>query len=144
MASSFFALLDDIAVLAKAAAAGVDDLVVLGKTAASSADDLAVLGRAAAVSMDDIVAGSSKAASKTAAVLIDDAAVTPQYLQGISPSRELPVVWRIARGSLVNKAAIIVAIMLLSIWAPLGLSLGTYFGRRLSRLRRCRESLAPV
>lgn len=118
MASSFFALLDDIAVLAKASAASIDDLVVLSKATASAADDLAVFGKAAAASMDDIVAGSSRAASKSAAVLIDDAAVTPQYLQGISPTRELPVVWRIARGSLLNKAAIIVAIMLLSIWAP--------------------------
>lgn len=104
MASSFFALLDDIAVLAKATAASIDDVSVLAKAAASATDD--------------IVAGASKAASKTAAVVIDDAAVAPQYLQGISPSRELPIVWRIARGSLVNKAAIILAIMLLSILAP--------------------------
>lgn len=104
MAASFFALLDDIAVLAKATAASVDDVSILAKAAASATDD--------------IVAGASKAASKTAAVVIDDAAVAPQYLQGISPARELPIVWRIARGSLVNKAAIIVAIMLLSLWAP--------------------------
>lgn len=104
MASSFFALLDDIAVLAKATAASVDDLSIFAKAAASATDD--------------IVTGAGKAASKTAAVLIDDAAVTPQYLQGISPTRELPIVWRIARGSLVNKAIVIVAIMLLSLWAP--------------------------
>ena len=104
MAVSFLALLDDIAVLAKATAASIDDVSVLAKAAASATDD--------------IVAGASKAASKTAAVLIDDAAVTPQYLQGISPSRELPIVWSIARGSLVNKAIVIAAIMLLSMWAP--------------------------
>ena len=104
MAASFFALLDDIAVLAKATAASVDDISVLAKAAASATDD--------------IVAGAGKAASKTAAVLVDDTAVTPQYLQGISPTRELPIVWRIARGSLVNKAIVIVAIMLLSLWAP--------------------------
>lgn len=104
MASSFLALLDDIAVLAKATAASIDDVSVLTKAAASATDD--------------IMAGAGKAASKTAAVLVDDAAVTPQYLQGISPTRELPIVWRIARGSLVNKAIIIVAIMLLSLWAP--------------------------
>lgn len=104
MAGSFFALLDDIAVLAKATAASVDDVSVLAKAAASATDD--------------IVAGASKAASKTAAVLIDDTAVAPQYLQGISPARELPIVWRIARGSLVNKAIVIAAIMLLSLWAP--------------------------
>lgn len=90
MSASFFALLDDIAVLAKAAAA----------------------------SIDDVVAGAAKASAKSAGVVIDDAAVTPQYVQGISPKRELPVIWKITRGSLVNKAIIIVAIMLLSLWAP--------------------------
>lgn len=90
MASSFFALLDDIAVLAKAAAASVDDVVM----------------------------GAAKASAKAAGVVIDDTAVTPQYVQGLSPKRELPIVWRITRGSLVNKALIIVVIMLLSLWAP--------------------------
>lgn len=90
MSSSFFALLDDIAVLAKAAAA----------------------------SIDDVMAGAAKASAKSAGVVIDDAAVTPQYVRGISPKRELPVVWRITRGSLVNKAIIVTAVMLLSIWAP--------------------------
>lgn len=90
MAASFFALLDDIAVLAKAAAA----------------------------SIDDVVAGAAKASAKAAGVVIDDAAVTPQYVQGISPKRELPIIWRITRGSLVNKALIIAAAMPLSIWAP--------------------------
>lgn len=104
MAASFFALLDDIAVLAKATAASIDDISVIAKSAATSVDDIAV--------------GAGKAASKTAPVLIDDTAVTPQYLQGILPTRELPIVWRIARGSLVNKAIIITAIMLFSAIAP--------------------------
>ncbi len=90
MSSSFFALLDDIAVLAKAAAA----------------------------SIDDVVAGAARASVKSAGVVIDDAAVTPQYVQGISPKRELPIIWKITRGSLRNKAIIIVAILLLSVWAP--------------------------
>ena len=90
MSSSFFALLDDIAVLAKAAAA----------------------------SIDDVVAGAARASVKSAGVVIDDAAVTPQYVQGISPKRELPIIWKITRGSLLNKAIIIVAILLLSVWAP--------------------------
>lgn len=90
MSASFFALLDDIAVLAKAAAASIDDVAV----------------------------GAAKASAKAAGVVIDDAAVTPQYVQGISPKRELPVIWKITRGSLINKAVIIAAIMLLSIWAP--------------------------
>lgn len=90
MAASFFALLDDIAVLA----------------------------RAAASSIDDVAAAAGRASAKAAGVVIDDAAVTPQYVASISPKRELPVVWRIARGSLLNKSVIIVAIMLLSVWAP--------------------------
>lgn len=118
MAGSFFALLDDIAVLAKATSAGIDDIAVLAKTTAASIDDVSVLTKAAASATDDIVTGASKAASKTASVVIDDTAVAPQYLQGISPARELPIVWRIARGSLVNKAIAIAAIMLLSVWAP--------------------------
>lgn len=81
-------------------------------------DDIAVLAKAAAASIDDVVAGAAKASAKSAGVVIDDAAVTPQYVQGISPKRELPVIWRIARGSLLNKAGIIVGIMLLSVWAP--------------------------
>ena len=81
-------------------------------------DDIAVLARAAAASIDDVVAGASKASAKAAGVVIDDAAVSPQYVQGIRPNRELPVVWRITRGSLLNKALIIIAIMLLSAWAP--------------------------
>lgn len=81
-------------------------------------DDIAVLARAAAASIDDVVAGAAKASAKSAGVVIDDAAVTPQYVQGISPNRELPVVWRITRGSLFNKAIIIAAIMLLNLWAP--------------------------
>lgn len=81
-------------------------------------DDIAVLARAAAASVDDIVAGAGKAASKSAAVVIDDAAVTPQYVQGISPARELPVVGAIAKRSLINKGIIIVAIMILSTVAP--------------------------
>lgn len=81
-------------------------------------DDIAVLGRAAAASVDDIAAGAAKAASKSVAVVIDDAAVTPQYVQGISPSREIPIVWSIAKKSLINKGIIIVAIMLLSAAVP--------------------------
>lgn len=81
-------------------------------------DDIAVLARAAAASVDDVVAGVSRASAKVTGVVIDDAAVTPQYVRGISPKRELPVVWRITRGSLLNKAGIIVVIMALSFWAP--------------------------
>lgn len=81
-------------------------------------DDIAVLARAAAASIDDVMVGVSKASVKATGLIIDDAAVTPQYVQGISPKRELPVVWRIAKGSLLNKAIIIAAILPLNIFLP--------------------------
>ncbi|PSL36819.1 hypothetical protein CLV49_0417 [Labedella gwakjiensis] len=69
--------------------------------------------------VDDILTAALKASAKTAGVVIDDAAVTPQYVQGITPARELPVVWRIALGSIVNKFVIIIPIaLLLTAFAP--------------------------
>lgn len=76
-------------------------------------DDVAALARAAAASVDDIAAATGKAGAKAAGVVIDDAAVTPQYVTGIEPKRELPMIWRIAKGSLVNKLVIILPIALL-------------------------------
>jgi predicted DNA repair protein MutK len=69
--------------------------------------------------VDDILTAALKASAKTAGVVIDDAAVTPQYVQGITPARELPVVWKIALGSLVNKFVIIIPVaLLLTAFAP--------------------------
>jgi len=69
--------------------------------------------------VDDILSAALKASAKTAGVVIDDAAVTPQYVQGITPARELPVVWRIALGSIINKYVIIIPIaLLLTAFAP--------------------------
>ncbi|MDO9395404.1 MAG: DUF808 domain-containing protein [Herbiconiux sp.] len=69
--------------------------------------------------VDDILTAALKASAKTAGVVIDDAAVTPQYVQGLTPARELPVVWRIALGSLFNKFVIIIPIaLLLTAFAP--------------------------
>jgi predicted DNA repair protein MutK len=69
--------------------------------------------------VDDILAAALKASAKTAGVVIDDAAVTPQYVQGLSPARELPIVARIALGSLFNKFVIIIPLaLLLSAFAP--------------------------
>ncbi|PZU45433.1 MAG: DUF808 domain-containing protein [Microbacterium sp.] len=69
--------------------------------------------------VDDILSAALKASAKTAGVVIDDAAVTPQYVQGLTPARELPVVGRIALGSLANKFLIIIPIaMLLTAFAP--------------------------
>ncbi|WP_243228488.1 DUF808 domain-containing protein [Microbacterium sp. CIAB417] len=69
--------------------------------------------------VDDILSAALKASSKAAGVVIDDAAVTPQYVQGITPARELPVVLKIALGSLINKFVIIIPIaLLLTAFAP--------------------------
>lgn len=75
MASGFFALLDDVAAIAKVAAA----------------------------SLDDTAAAAMKASAKAAGVVIDDAAVTPRYVTGFASHRELPIVGKIALGSLKNK-----------------------------------------
>lgn len=69
--------------------------------------------------VDDILTAALKASAKTAGVVIDDAAVTPQYVQGLTPARELPVVRSIALGSLFNKFIIIIPIaLLLTAFAP--------------------------
>lgn len=66
-------------------------------------DDVAALARMAAASLDDVAAGAMKAGAKAAGVVIDDTAVTPQYLDGVKPNRELPIVKKIAIGSIRNK-----------------------------------------
>lgn len=81
-------------------------------------DDVAVIARAAAASADDIAVAASKAGSKTAGVVIDDAAVTPSYVTGLSPARELPIIWAITKGSLFNKLVILLpGAILLSVFA---------------------------
>lgn len=94
-------------------------------------DDVAALAKLAAASLDDIAAGAVKAGSKAVAVVVDDAAVTPQYVRGADPKRELPIIWKIAKGSLLNKAIILVLALALSqvaSWAltPLLMLGGTY------------------
>lgn len=81
-------------------------------------DDIAAIAKIAAASIDDIGAAAGRAGTKAAAVVVDDAAVTPKYVQGFTPARELPVIWKIAKGSLVNKALIIVLAMILSQFVP--------------------------
>jgi len=70
-------------------------------------DDVAVLARAAAASVDDVAAGAGRASVKAAGVIVDDAAVTPRYVSGFRPERELPMIRRIAVGSLRNKILLI-------------------------------------
>ncbi|MBS8228846.1 DUF808 domain-containing protein [Vannielia litorea] len=82
-------------------------------------DDVAAIAKLAAASVDDIASQAAKASAKAAGAVIDDAAVTPKYVQGFEPKRELPIVWRIARGSVFNKLVILLpAALLLSAFAP--------------------------
>ncbi|WP_372918534.1 DUF808 domain-containing protein [Sandarakinorhabdus sp.] len=90
MASGLFALLDDVAAIAKVAAASIDDI-----------------GTMAVSSLDDTAAAAVKASAKAAGVVVDDAAVTPRYVVGFSADREIPIVAKIARGSLKNKLLIL-------------------------------------
>jgi hypothetical protein len=82
-------------------------------------DDVALLARAAAASVDDVGAAAAKAGVKAAGVVVDDTAVTPQYVRGLNADRELPIIRKIALGSLRNKLLIILpAILLLSEFLP--------------------------
>jgi len=66
-------------------------------------DDVAAIAKVAAASLDDTAAAAVKASAKAAGVVVDDAAVTPRYVVGFAADRELPIVAKIARGSLKNK-----------------------------------------
>jgi hypothetical protein len=82
-------------------------------------DDVALLARTAAASVDDIGAAAARASAKAAGVVVDDTAVTPQYVRGLAAKRELPIIRKIAVGSLRNKLLIILPlILLLSQFAP--------------------------
>jgi len=82
-------------------------------------DDVAGIAKIAAASVDDISANAAKAGSKAVGVVIDDAAVTPKYVHGFEPARELPIIWKIARGSIFNKLIILLpAALLMAAFAP--------------------------
>jgi predicted DNA repair protein MutK len=82
-------------------------------------DDIAAIAKVAAASLDDVVAQATKAGVKAAGVVIDDAAVTPRYVIGFAASRELPIVAKIAVGSLRNKLVYLTpAALALSAFAP--------------------------
>ena len=82
-------------------------------------DDVAAIAKIAAASVDDVAAQALKAGTKAAGAVIDDAAVSPKYVHGFDPSRELPMIWRIARGSFFNKLIILLpAGLALSAFAP--------------------------
>lgn len=82
-------------------------------------DDVAAIARLAAASVDDVGAAAGRATAKAAGVVVDDTAVTPQYVHGLAAERELPIVKRIAIGSIRNKLLIILpAALLLSEFLP--------------------------
>jgi predicted DNA repair protein MutK len=95
-------------------------------------DEIAALAKVAAASLDDVAGQIAKAGTKAAGVVIDDAAVVPRYAAGFTAARELPIIARIAVGSLRNKLLILLpaalALSLLAPWAvtPLLLTGGTY------------------
>ncbi len=100
-ASSWLALIDDIAML-------LDDVATMTKVAA----------RQAAASADDVAAMTQLAAKKTAGVLGDDLALNAQQVTGVKADRELPVVWAVAKGSLLNKLILVPAALVISALAP--------------------------
>lgn len=82
-------------------------------------DDVAGIAKLAATSLDDVAAAAGKAGTKAAGVVIDDTAVTPNYVMGLTPERELPIIWKIAKGSLRNKLLFLLpAALALSAFAP--------------------------
>ncbi|GAB4516333.1 MAG: DUF808 domain-containing protein [Roseibium sp.] len=80
-------------------------------------DDVAAIAKVAAASVDDVVGQAAKAGAKAAGAVIDDAAVTPKYVTGFKPAREIPIVLRIAQGSLKNKLIFLL---------PIGMALNTF------------------
>lgn len=76
-------------------------------------DDVATIAKLAAASLDDVGAAAGKAGMKAAGVVVDDTAVTPRYVTGVTPDRELPIIARIAKGSLFNKLVILLPAALL-------------------------------
>ncbi|NTV87770.1 MAG: DUF808 domain-containing protein, partial [Burkholderiaceae bacterium] len=99
--SSLLLLIDDIATV-------LDDVAVMAKVAA----------RKSAVVADDVSVMTKVAAQKTAGVLGDDLALNAQQVAGVRADRELPVVWAVARGSMVNKAILVPAALAISAFAP--------------------------
>ena len=86
-------------------------------------DDVAALARLAAASVDDIGAAAARASLKAAGVVVDDAAVTPQYVRGLAAEREVPIIKKIAKGSVRNKLLFILPVaLILSQFLPAALT----------------------
>jgi predicted DNA repair protein MutK len=92
-------------------------------------DDIAAIAKVAAASLDDVVSQAAKAGVKAAGVVIDDTAVTPGYVIGFAAKRELPIVGKIAAGSLRNKLLILLPVALaLSYFLPWAITPLLMFG----------------
>jgi hypothetical protein len=92
-------------------------------------DDVAAIAKVAAASVDDVGGLAMKAGAKSAGVVIDDAAVTPRYVVGFSAQRELPIIWSIAKGSLRNKLLFLLpGALVLSFLAPWAITPLLMFG----------------
>jgi predicted DNA repair protein MutK len=82
-------------------------------------DDISMIAKLASASADDIGLAVGKAGTKAAGVVIDDTAVTPRYVTGLTPERELPIIWKIAKGSFKNKLIFLLpGAIALSYFAP--------------------------
>jgi predicted DNA repair protein MutK len=82
-------------------------------------DDVATIAKLTAASLDDVAGAAGKASSKAAGVVIDDTAVTPRYVMGLAPERELPIIGKIAWGSVKNKILFLLPVaLLLTAFAP--------------------------
>lgn len=109
--SAFFALLRDVS-----------------KLAASAADDLAAQSVKLAAATDDIAVLTGKAAVKTAGVAGDDLAVGAGQVAGVSPNRELPALWRITKGSALNKLWLGAALLVVGYFAPVAITVALALG----------------
>ncbi|KAA8720986.1 DUF808 domain-containing protein [Corynebacterium spheniscorum] len=86
-------------------------------------DDVAAIAKMAASNIDDVAGAAGKTSMKAAGVVVDDAAVTPRFVAGVTPARELPMIWKITKGSLFNKLIIILPLALVLSWlAPWALT----------------------
>ena len=114
-------------------------------------DDVAALVKLSAASLDDVAAGASRAESKLQVLWSTMLPVTPKFVEGVDPKRELPIIKRIAIGSTINKILIILPIILLLseflpwLLTPLLMVGGTYlcFEGRGEDLREARVDQAP-
>lgn len=110
-------------------------------------DDVAVIAKIAAASLDDAAALTAKAGTKAAGIVIDDAAVTPKYVVGFAADRELPIIVKIAKGSLKAKLLLLLpGALLMSAWAPWVLNpllLGGGLYLSLEGFHKCKDLVRP-